>query len=71
MFYFYIFACIIIFSLFLGEISFTSNEIEVRLMASVDDGSYLIPKVDSTVIVSYSDFVLPYVSMFSEIEKII
>jgi hypothetical protein len=49
----------------------SSNEIIVRLMASVDDGSFIIPKVGSTVVVSMSDHLKPFVSMFSEVEKII
>ena len=49
----------------------SANEITARLMASVDDGCLMIPKVGSNVIVSFSDFVQPFVSMFSEIEKIV
>lgn len=48
-----------------------SNEIQVRLMASVDDGSFMIPKVGSTVVVSMSSYVEPFVSMYSEIESIV
>jgi hypothetical protein len=49
----------------------SSNTITVRLMASVDDGAYFIPKVGTTVIVTMSDHVEPYVSMYSEVENII
>ena len=49
----------------------SANEITARLMASVDDGCLMIPKVGSNVIVSFSDSVQPFVSMFSEIEKIV
>jgi len=49
----------------------SSNTITVRLMAGVDDGAYFIPKVGSTVIVTMSDYVQPYVSMYSEVESII
>lgn len=48
-----------------------SNEIAVRLMASVDDGSFMVPKVGSTVVVSMGNYVEPFVSMFSEIESIV
>ena len=49
----------------------SSNELTVRLMASLDDGCYVIPKEQSTVIVAMSTHVAPYVAMFSEVEKII
>lgn len=49
----------------------SSNTLPVRLMASTDDGCLCIPKVDSTVVVAASDYVLPYVTMFSEIESIV
>lgn len=49
----------------------SSNTIDVRLMAAVDDGCLMIPKLGSTVIVSMSNYVAPYVSMYSEIESIV
>ena len=49
----------------------SSNEINVRLMASVDDGSFMVPKVGSTIVVSMSSFVEPFAVMYSEIENII
>jgi hypothetical protein len=49
----------------------SSNILPVRLMASVDDGCLLIPKVDSTVVVTMSEYVEPYISMYSEIERIV
>lgn len=49
----------------------SSNELTVRLMATVNDGCYIIPKGDSTVVVAMSTHVEPYVAMFSDVEKII
>jgi hypothetical protein len=49
----------------------SSNTLTVRVMASVDDGALFYPVVGSTVIVTMSDFVEPYISMYSEIEKIV
>lgn len=49
----------------------SSNEITVRLMATLNDGCYIIPKTDSTVVVAMSTHVEPYVAMFSDVEKII
>lgn len=48
-----------------------SNTLTVRLMASVDDGCLFVPAVDSTVVVTYSDYVEPYISQYSEIDSII
>jgi hypothetical protein len=48
----------------------SSNVLTARLMASVDDGCFIVPKANSTVIVTMSDYVQPYVSMFSEVERI-
>ncbi len=48
----------------------SSNELTVRLMATVDDGEYKIPKVGSTVVVFGSDRVDPVIIMYSEIESI-
>lgn len=49
----------------------TSGRLTARLMASVDDGALIIPAVDSTVIVCMSEFVEPYVTMFSEVDSIV
>lgn len=49
----------------------SSNTLTVRLMAAIDDGKYIIPSVNSTVIVTMSDYVEPFISMFSEVEKIV
>lgn len=43
----------------------------VQLMAEVDDGFLLIPAVESTVIVAYSKRNVPYITMFSEITKVL
>lgn len=43
----------------------------VQLMASIDDGLLLIPAVDSTVFVLYSTFNKPFVSLFSEVKKVL
>lgn len=43
----------------------------VQLMASVDDGLLLVPVVGSTVIVSYTTFNQPYISLFSGIAKVL
>jgi hypothetical protein len=48
------------------------TEIEnVQLMASIDDGLLLIPAIGSTIIVSYSAFNQPFVSLFSELSKVL
>lgn len=47
------------------------NEFTARLMASVDDGILIVPAIDSTVVVSGSDFVAPSIVQYSEVEKII
>jgi hypothetical protein len=41
----------------------------VQLMASIDDGLLLVPVIDSTVIVTYTTFNKPFISLFSAIEK--
>jgi hypothetical protein len=41
----------------------------VQLMAEVDDGLLLVPAIDSTVIVCYSDKNVPYIALYSELEK--
>lgn len=43
----------------------------VQLMASIDDGVLLIPAIGSTIIVSYSSYNQPFVSLFSELAKIV
>jgi hypothetical protein len=43
----------------------------VQLMASLDDGILLLPAVDSTVIVSYSTYNQPFISLFSELQKVL
>lgn len=48
-----------------------SIEITARLMAEVDDGFLLVPTVGSTVIVSYSKAVAPYISLFSQVDKVV
>ena len=48
----------------------SANEIEARLMASVDDGAYKIPATGSTVVVALGETVQPLVLMYSEIEEI-
>lgn len=48
------------------------TEIEnVQLMASIDDGLLLIPAIGSTIIVSYSAYNQPFVSLFSELSKVL
>ncbi len=48
----------------------TSGQLDVRLMASKDDGCYVIPMIDSNVIVIGSNNVTPFVAQFSEVESI-
>lgn len=48
----------------------SANKITARLMASLDDGCYIIPKTDSTVIIAMSTHVEPYVAMYSDVLKI-
>lgn len=43
----------------------------VQLMAEVDDGELKIPAIGSTVIIAYSEYVLPFVLMYSSIDSII
>ena len=49
----------------------SANTITVRLMASVDDGALLLPKVGSTVVVHGGDRVAYYIALFSEVESIV
>jgi hypothetical protein len=48
----------------------TSGQLDVRLMASKDDGCYVIPMLDSNVIVIGSNNVTPFVAQFSEVDSI-
>lgn len=43
----------------------------VQLMAEVDDGMLLIPSIGSTIIVGYSKRNVPYVALFSQIDKVV
>ncbi|HVX01018.1 MAG TPA: hypothetical protein VHA52_11360 [Candidatus Babeliaceae bacterium] len=43
----------------------------VQLMAEVDDGMLLVPSIDSTIIVGYSKRNVPYVALFSQIDKVV
>lgn len=43
----------------------------VLLMPAIDDGMYLVPAIDSTVFVSYSTHNQPFVSLFSELQKVV
>lgn len=49
----------------------TPKTIDVRLMATVDDGQLLLPAIDSTVTIICTTFGDPYVTGYSEIEKFI
>jgi hypothetical protein len=42
----------------------------VSLMADVADGILLVPAIDSTVIIAWSDRQLPYVAMFSDLQDV-
>lgn len=44
---------------------------EVNLMAETDDGLLMIPAIDSTVIVSYSEKVNYFVALYSELQKVV
>lgn len=48
----------------------TVQKLTVHLMAETDDGFLLVPAIDSTVIISWTDRMLPYVSMYSEIASV-
>lgn len=43
----------------------------VQLMAEVDDGMLLIPSIGSTIIVGYSKRNVPYIALFSQIDKVV
>lgn len=47
------------------------NEFTTRLMASVDDGILIVPAVDSTVVISMSDFNTASIVQYSEVEKVV
>lgn len=42
-----------------------------KLMATVDDGVLLIPSVGSTVFISYSNYNVPFVTMYSALDQIL
>lgn len=48
----------------------SSNELDVRLMSSVDDGAFIYPADNSTVTVLMSEFMEPIIIGYSEVEKI-
>jgi hypothetical protein len=43
----------------------------VQLMAGVNDGMLLIPAIDSQVQITYSNNTVPYVTLYSQLDKII
>lgn len=46
--------------------------ITARLMSSVSDGCFYIPKTDgNTVVIAYSDYVEPYIALHGDIERIV
>jgi hypothetical protein len=48
----------------------SEKKLTVSLMADVSDGLLMVPVNGSTVIVAWSDRMLPYVAMFSDIQDI-
>ena len=48
----------------------TSDFTNVQMMAEVDDGILLVPAIDSTVIVCHSERNVPYIALYSELQKI-
>lgn len=57
------------------SVTTTSGDVEtelpnVWLMADIDDGQLIIPKVGSSVIVAYNEKMQPFVLMFSEIDSV-
>lgn len=48
----------------------SASRLTVSLMADVADGLLLVPAVDSTVIIAWSDHMLPYVAMFSDLQDV-
>jgi hypothetical protein len=49
----------------------TAQFIGVQLMADVDDGFFIVPIIGSTVLVAYSKHNTPFVSMFSQVDRVI
>ena len=43
----------------------------VKLMATVDDGVLIVPAIGSTIFISYSTYNVPYVTLFSEVDKML
>lgn len=50
--------------------STSSDLTNVQLMAEVDDGILLVPVIGSTVIVCHAERNVPYIALFSELQKI-
>lgn len=48
----------------------TTEKLTVNLMAETDDGFLLVPANDSTVVIAWTDRMLPYVAMCSEIAAV-
>ena len=48
-----------------------ANTITCRLMATLDDGILMLPKVSSNVCVIYSNYSTPYISQYSELDKVL
>jgi hypothetical protein len=51
----------------MGEVTFEN----VLMMAAVDDGILLVPRVDSTIIVGYSTYIQPFICQLSGVEKVL
>lgn len=47
------------------------TEITARLNPTVEDGFILVPKVGTEIIVNYSFGIVPYISQFSALEKVL
>lgn len=43
----------------------------VKLMAAVDDGIFVVPTLGSTVYVIYNNHAIPYVALFSQVDSIL
>jgi len=43
----------------------------VKLMAAIDDGILFVPTIGSTVMISYSNYNLPFVVQYSEVDQIL
>lgn len=48
----------------------STKKLTVSLMADVSDGLLLVPTNGSTVIIAWSDHMLPYVAMFSDLQDV-